>query len=89
MIHASSVVVSDGDASVAVRPAAIVPIKSVAKGRQLGSWMRTTGATSGPVHDAVGGRVSRPFGSRPRDWRFDARVRASRLTRENVSGRSE
>lgn len=81
-------VVSDGDASVAVRPAAIAPINRVAKGRQLGSWMSTTGATCGPVHDAVGGRVSRAFGSRPRDWMFAARVRASRFTRENVRGRS-
>jgi hypothetical protein len=65
--HASSVVVSEGEANVAVRPAAMAPIIKVAKGRQLGSWMSTTGATSGPLHDAVGGRVSMALGSRPRD----------------------
>ena len=42
--QASSLLVSAGEASVAVRPEARVPSTAVAKGRQLGSWMRTMGA---------------------------------------------
>ena len=64
-IQATSLLVSAGDASVAVSPAASVPRTIVAKGRQLGSCTRTTGATCGLSQVDVEGRVIVLSGSRP------------------------
>ena len=47
-IQATSSLVRAGETRVAVSPAARVPSSTGAKARELGTWMRTTGAISGP-----------------------------------------
>ncbi|KAL1844544.1 hypothetical protein VTK73DRAFT_2328 [Phialemonium thermophilum] len=65
-IQAISVLVRAGETRVAVRPEARTPARRGPKGRQLGSWISTTGAISGRAQDGVGGRTRRSSGSRPR-----------------------
>jgi hypothetical protein len=64
-IHAISLLVRAGEASVAVSPEAKMPRRMGAHGKQLGSWTRTTGAISGREQLGVGGRTVSSFGSRP------------------------
>lgn len=88
-IQAISSLVSAGDTSVAVRPDAKTPKRMGAKGKQLGSWIRTTGAISGPCgQEGVGGSLRICLGSRPRARREAATDRASLEIWPKVRARS-
>jgi hypothetical protein len=88
-IQAISPLVRAGETRVAVKPDARVPKNIGAKGRQLGSWISTTGAISGPAgQDAVGGSLTMSLGSRPRRKRPAATARASLEIWPKVRARS-
>jgi hypothetical protein len=88
-IQAISSLVRAGDTRVAVMPEARVPKKTGAKGRQLGSWISTIGAISGPAgHVGVGGSLTRSLGSSPRRNKPAATASASLEIWPKVRARS-